>query len=231
MKKNIIYELINISKSFKDGNDMALVLNKVNFKAYRGELIAIVGPSGSGKSTLLTILGGLQKPTSGTMLINNIDYFKLKNKDQSKLRFNSIGFVLQNSNLIPFLTIKNQLKLKDKYSHKKFDVQFAKDILKKLDIYKISNRYPSEISGGQRQRAAIASALYNDPDIILADEPTASLDSKKACEVTQILQTIAKTKNKLVIMVTHDTRLLNYFDRVLEIKDGILSEKEFFKSN
>ena len=141
------------------------------------------------------------------------------------MRFKEIGFILQASNLVPFLTVKKQLKLVDKVS-KNDNTQVAEKLFDQLGIASLENKYPEELSGGERQRVAIARALYHDPTIILADEPTASLDSEKAYEVVKILAKETKEKKKATIMVTHDTRLVKFCDRVLEMKDGMLKEKE-----
>lgn len=224
MAKKIIYEISNVSKQYKDGKQKILALQNTNLKIYEGELVAIIGPSGSGKSTLLTIMGGLLTPTSGTLKIDGEDFYSKNEKARAQIRFQKIGFVLQSSNLVPFLTVKQQLKLKNNYEHKKFDIKKANEIFQQLDISDIAKKYPSEISGGQKQRVAIASALFNDPKIILADEPTANLDSKKAFEVVQLLENIAHRENRSVIMVTHDTRLLKFCDRVFQIEDGKLKQ-------
>ena len=222
-------EFKNVKKTFKDGDTMIEALKETNFSVEKGEFVAIIGPSGSGKSTFLTIAGGLQAPTAGEVLINNQPFSEQKEKNRAKLRFKEIGFILQASNLVPFLTVKKQLKLVDKVS-KENKTQSAQDLFIQLGIDKLQNKYPEDLSGGERQRVAIARALYHDPTIILADEPTASLDSEKAYEVVKILAQETKEKNKATIMVTHDTRLTDYCDRVLVMEDGVLKEKEHTKS-
>lgn len=208
---------------------MIEALKETNFSVEKGEFVAIIGPSGSGKSTFLTIAGGLQAPTAGEVLINDQPFSDQKEKIRAKLRFKEIGFILQASNLVPFLTVKKQLKLVDKVS-KENKTQSAQDLFTQLGIDKLQNKYPEDLSGGERQRVAIARALYHDPTIILADEPTASLDSEKAYEVVKILAQETKEKNKATIMVTHDTRLTDYCDRVLVMEDGVLKEKEHTKT-
>ncbi|WP_291291792.1 ABC transporter ATP-binding protein [Enterococcus sp.] len=222
-------EFKNVKKTFKDGDTMIEALKETNFSVEKGEFVAIIGPSGSGNSTFLTIAGGLQAPTAGEVLINNQPFSEQKEKNRAKLRFKEIGFILQASNLVPFLTVKKQLKLVDKVS-KEDKTQSAQDLFTQLGIDKLQNKYPEDLSGGERQRVAIARALYHDPTIILADEPTASLDSEKAYEVVKILAQETKEKNKATIMVTHDTRLTDYCDRVLVMEDGVLKEKEHTKS-
>lgn len=217
-------ELKNVKKSFKDGDETIEALKETNFSVDKGEFVAIIGPSGSGKSTLLTIAGGLQSPSSGEIWINGRALNEKKEKARAKIRFEEIGFILQASNLVPFLTVKKQLQLVDKVNKAK-ENRAGLDLLKRLGLEKLVDKYPEELSGGERQRVAIVRALYNDPTIILADEPTASLDTEKAYEVVKILAKEAKEKNKATIMVTHDLRLVDYCDKVYLMEDGRLSEK------
>lgn len=217
-------ELKNVKKSFKDGDETIEALKETNFSVDKGEFVAIIGPSGSGKSTLLTIAGGLQSPSSGEIWINGRALNEKKEKARVKVRFEEIGFILQASNLVPFLTVKKQLQLVDKVNKAK-ENRAGLDLLKRLGLEKLVDKYPEELSGGERQRVAIVRALYNDPTIILADEPTASLDTEKAYEEVKILAKEAKEKNKATIMVTHDLRLVDYCDKVYLMEDGRLSEK------
>jgi len=218
-------ELKNVKKSFKDGDEtIESALKETNFSVDKGKFVAIIGPSGSGKSTLLTIAGGLQSPSSGEIWINGRALNEKKEKARAKVRFEEIGFILQASNLVPFLTVKKQLQLVDKVNKAK-ENRAGLDLLKRLGLEKLVDKYPEELSGGERQRVAIVRALYNDPTIILADEPTASLDTEKAYEVVKILAKEAKEKNKATIMVTHDLRLVDYCDKVYLMEDGRLNEK------
>lgn len=217
-------ELKNVKKSFKDGDETIEALKETNFSVDKSEFVAIIGPSGSGKSTLLTIAGGLQSPSSGEIWINGRALNEKKEKARAKVRFEEIGFILQASNLVPFLTVKKQLQLVDKVNKAK-ENRAGLDLLNRLGLEKLVDKYPEELSGGERQRVAIVRALYNDPTIILADEPTASLDTEKAYEVVKILAKEAKEKNKATIMVTHDLRLVDYCDKVYLMEDGRLSEK------
>ncbi|GIN14300.1 ABC transporter ATP-binding protein [Shouchella clausii] len=216
-------EFKQVKKTFKDGAHTIEALKKTDFAVEKGEFVAIIGPSGSGKSTFLTIAGGLQAPSEGEVLINGKPFSKKKERERAKRRFKEIGFVLQSSNLVPFLTVQQQLQLVDKISKEKRN-QTADHLFTQLGIDKLKKKYPEELSGGERQRVAIARALYHDPTIILADEPTASLDTEKAYEVAEILAKETKKNNKATIMVTHDTRLIDYCDRVLIMKDGTLKE-------
>ena len=221
-----VLEFINVTKSYQDGNKEIEALKETNFKIEAGQFIAIIGPSGSGKSTFLTLAGGLQTPSKGQIIINGKDYTNLSEKERSKLRFNDIGFVLQASNLVPFLTAKQQLELVDRINKKKRQtLQDQKSLFKELGIDHLENKLPKDLSGGERQRLAIARALYNNPAIILADEPTASLDSDRAFEVVDLLSKECKEKNKSIIMVTHDNRMIEKCDHVYRMKDGILTKE------
>ena len=221
-----VLEFINVTKSYQDGNKEIEALKETNFKIEEGQFIAIIGPSGSGKSTFLTLAGGLQTPSKGQIIINGKDYTNLSEKERSKLRFNDIGFVLQASNLVPFLTAKQQLELVDRINkQKRQTLQDQKSLFKELGIDHLENKLPKDLSGGERQRLAIARALYNNPAIILADEPTASLDSDRAYEVVDLLSKECKEKNKSIIMVTHDNRMIEKCDYVYRMKDGILTKE------
>ena len=221
-----VLEFKNVTKSYQDGNKEIEALKETNFKIEEGQFIAIIGPSGSGKSTFLTLAGGLQTPSKGQIIINGKDYTNLSEKERAKLRFNDIGFVLQASNLVPFLTAKQQLELVDRINkQKRQTLQNQKSLFKELGIDHLENKLPKDLSGGERQRLAIARALYNNPAIILADEPTASLDSDRAFEVVDLLLKECKEKNKSIIMVTHDNRMIEKCNHVYRMKDGILTKE------
>ena len=221
-----VLEFKNVTKSYQDGNNEIEALKETNFKIEEGQFIAIIGPSGSGKSTFLTLAGGLQTPSKGQIIINGKDYTNLSEKERAKLRFNDIGFVLQASNLVPFITAKQQLELVDRINkNNKQTIQDKDSLFKELGIEHLENKLPKDLSGGERQRLAIARALYNNPAIILADEPTASLDSDRAFEVVDLLLKECKEKNKSIIMVTHDNRMIEKCDHVYRMKDGILTKE------
>lgn len=224
MKK--IVELIDVTKDFVQGDEVIHALRPTNFSANAGELIAIIGPSGSGKSTLLTILGGLQSPSSGRAFIAGKEFTSSNEKQRSKLRLQHVGFILQSSNLVPFLTIKEQLDFYDKVSGIKMNSKKQAELFKELNIEKLINKYPADLSGGEQQRAAIARALYTNPDVILADEPTASLDTKRAFDVVRLLSKETKERQKATIMVTHDERLIDFCDKVYVMQDGVLTQKK-----
>lgn len=225
MARRTIIELKNVSRTFKAGGDTITALKPTSLQIYEGELVAIIGPSGSGKSTLLTLMGGLQTPSDGQIILDGKDYGKLKDKQRVDLRLRKIGFVLQASNLIPFLKVEDQFRFVDKVLKRKFQAKRADELLDELKILKLKGKYPSELSGGELQRVAIARALYPNPELILADEPTASLDTERAFEVVEMLSQETKLLKKATIMVTHDERLIDYCDRVFYMRDGTLTEK------
>ena len=183
-----ILKMENVKKSFGSGHNEIQALKGIDLAVNQGEFVSIIGPSGSGKSTFLTIAGGLQSPTSGNISINGLDFTPLSEKKRSKLRFKEIGFILQSSNLIPYLTIEEQFLLIDKINHEKLTSKKGIELLKSLDILDLKDKHPSDLSGGERQRAAIARALFNEPNLILADEPTASLDTEHAYQVVELLR-------------------------------------------
>lgn len=216
--------LENISKDFKDGNTVINALKKTNLAIERGKFVAITGPSGSGKSTLLTILGLLQKPTSGNFYLQNQSMLGLDPKQQEAVRFRQIGFILQSSNLIPFLRVKEQFAFIDKLNKIKNKNNNHDKLFTLLGIEDLQNKFIHELSGGQKQRVAIARALYNKPDLILADEPTSALDSEKAVAVVELLAMITKQQGGTVIMVTHDLRMTKQCDQIYNMADGILTQ-------
>ena len=222
-----VIELKDVNKVYGKGEAKVAALKDINFQANKGEVVLIMGPSGAGKSTFLTIAGSLQKPTSGEILINGRDISNFSAKQSGELRLNKIGFVLQAYNLVPFLTVKEQFTLIDKVKKQN---NLSKDklqgLLKQLGIEKLVNKYPNELSGGQQQRVAIATALYANPDILLADEPTASLDTQNVEEVGQLFKDLAKKRDKAVILVTHDPRLEKYADHIYEMMDGLMTKKK-----
>ena len=222
-----VIELKDVKKVYGKGDAQVVALKDINFKADKGEVVLIMGPSGAGKSTFLTIAGSLQKPTSGEVLINDEDISDFSAKKRNELRLNKIGFVLQAYNLVPFLTVNEQFTLVDKVKKQNnISREELQDLLKQLGITDLVKKYPSELSGGQQQRAAIARALYANPEILLADEPTASLDTKNFEVVGQWFKKIANKRDKAVMLVTHDPRLEKYADHIYEMMDGQMTQKK-----
>lgn len=216
-------ELHGVTREFTQGSETVHALRKTDFTVKAGEFVAVIGPSGSGKSTFLTIAGGLRNPSKGNVIVNNVDITRLAKKELSAVRLKHVGFILQASNLVPFLTVEKQLELLDRVQGKRPDKKLMASIFAELGISKLRKKYPSDLSGGERQRAAIAKVLYSNPSLILADEPTASLDTTKAFEVVELLARETHERGKATIMVTHDERLTSYCDKVYEMHDGVLS--------
>ena len=220
-----VMSLNSVSRDYRQGDETVHALRNTNLQLRTGELVGILGPSGSGKSTLLTVMGGLRTPSSGTVTISGEPFSALPEKRRARLRFRRIGFVLQASGLVPFLRLNDQFGLHNRVSRTKDNTDRRDHLLDSLGISKRAHAYPSELSGGERQRAAIAVALYHEPDIILADEPTASLDTRHAQDVAHLLADQTHELGKATVMVTHDERLLPMCDRVLGMHDGVLTEK------
>ncbi|ETE40548.1 peptide ABC transporter ATP-binding protein [Streptococcus thermophilus TH1436] len=215
---NLIFD--SVTKIFGEGGSKYVALENINFEAESGQLILVVGPSGSGKTTFLTIAGGLQSPTNGDVKINDSTINSLSKKQQTKLRLEKIGFVLQSYNLVPFLTVEEQFKFVDKLKKQNLTEQKLHELLSDLGLLELLKKYPNQLSGGQKQRVAIARALYTDPDYILADEPTAALDTDRSMKVIELLRDLAHKRNKIIIVVTHDLRLKDMADKVYQIIDG-----------
>lgn len=217
-------ELRGVSKTFRQGEEDIHALRTCDFTASPGRLIAIIGPSGSGKSTLLTIMGGLRTPSEGSVILDGVRLDDAPEKRRAQIRFTKVGFILQASSLVPFLMVADQLRLHGKVEGKEISADRQDKLLAALGITDIAGKYPAELSGGQRQRVAIATALIHDPAIILADEPTASLDSERAFEITELLAKLTHELDKTTIMVTHDERLLDFCDEVFRMEDGTLTK-------
>ena len=218
-------ELKNINKDYGTGISKVQVLSGVSFKAHSGELSLVLGPSGSGKSTFLTIAGGLQRPTSGQVLIDGQDINRFSEKQRDEIRLNQIGFVLQSYNLLSYLSVADQFALVDRVHKGNLSPDRLEKLLQELGIDQLVNKFPDELSGGQNQRVAIARALYTDPAIILADEPTAALDSERVKVVGRLMKEMAKQYDKAVVVVTHDLRLKDFADRIYQIMDGKMTEQ------
>jgi putative ABC transport system ATP-binding protein len=225
MSKTIL-QLENISKTFGKGEAEVKALVDVNLQVHAGELLALVGPSGSGKSTMLSIAGALLTPSEGRIHLDGDDITDLGDAERTKLRLNRMGFIFQGSNLVSFLSGRDQLLFLAKMQGTSSDdaEKRADSLLESLGMGKRAKHYPEEMSGGERQRIAIARALMNDPDLILADEPTASLDSQRGRQVVELLGEQVHNSEKAGILVTHDERLIDLCDRVVRIEDGRIDE-------
>ena len=224
-----IIALENIRKSYADGNQMHHVLNQLNLSVEPNEFVAILGPSGSGKSTLLAIAGLLLSADEGRILIAGQDLTGLNQGQWTQKRLELLGFIFQDHQLLSYMKIGDQLELVAKLKgekDKKKRQEEVKALLADLGIEACYHQYPNQMSGGQKQRAAIARAFIGNPQVILADEPTASLDPDRGQEIAQLIQKEVKSKNKSAIMVTHDRSILTYVDTIYELKHGQLLKVE-----
>lgn len=192
----------------------------------RDRFIAITGPSGSGKSTLLHLLGGVDRPTSGKVYINDVDIYNLKTKDLAIFRRRNIGLIYQFYNLIPVLNVKENILLPAELDNRDIDREYFDDLMKTLGLIDREKHLPNQLSGGQQQRTSIGRALINRPSIILADEPTGNLDSKNSKEILELLKLSVKKYNQTLIMITHDKNMALQADRIISIEDGIIKSDE-----
>lgn len=231
MEKDDIYiNCDGLVKIYKSKDVEVMALQGIDLKIKKGELIAIVGKSGSGKSTLMNMLGGLEEPTAGKLFVEGRNLFAINSREMSLYRKNTIGFVWQMSqrNLLPYLTARKNIELimQDKISSSRGKRERAFELLDMVGLLKKADSYPAALSGGEQQRVAIAAALANNPDIILADEPTGAVDSKTAKEIQSIFRRLKEEQGKTVIIVTHDMKLAAGVDRVLQISDGKISTEK-----
>jgi putative ABC transport system ATP-binding protein len=219
-------QLQNIIKTYPMGKRELNVLQGVNLSVNGGEMVAIMGPSGSGKSTLLNLIGLLDKPTSGSYLLEDKEVSKLSQRELSKVRGQKIGFIFQSFNLLPYLSAIGNVELGQEYAGKE-DSQVAREALVKVGLEDRINHRPNELSGGEQQRVAVARALAKNPPIIIADEPTGNLDSRSSKEIMSILSNLHTEKNITLVMVTHDPNIARYCQRIIHIEDGqIVSEEK-----
>jgi len=221
-----ILEIQNLSKTYGKGDVMVRALDNVSFSVEKGEFVAIVGPSGSGKSTLLHILGGVDTATSGTVIIDKTDISTLDETALAIFRRRQIGLIYQFYNLIPILTVEENLTLPLLLDGRKPDKACVNDIIAKLGLSNRLSHLPNQLSGGQQQRVAIGRALINNPALLLADEPTGNLDSENSREIISLLRKFNKEFNQTVIMITHDERIALSADRVIAIEDGRITRDE-----
>lgn len=225
-------QLSEVTKYYAEGSNRIAALDHVSISVEPGEFVAVVGPSGSGKSTFLSIAGALLKASEGEVKLNRHNISTITAKELANIRLQEIGFIMQSSNLVPYLNVLDQLLIVKRMSGKvkREDKEFATKLLEELGLGSKLKSLPEELSGGEKQRTAIARALINNPNIILADEPTASLDTKRAHEVVSLIAQEVKSRQKAAIMVTHDERMLEYCDKVYRMEDGKLSLAESSRS-
>ncbi len=224
-----ILEVTNLSKTYGTGETQVKALDNVSLSVEPGEFVAIIGPSGSGKSTLLHILGGVDVPTSGSVVINGVDISNLDETALAIFRRRQIGLIYQFYNLIPILTVKENLTLPLLLDGRKPDERVVDDLLKTLGLTERVNHLPNQLSGGQQQRVSIGRALINNPALMLADEPTGNLDSENSREIVSLLRKFNKENNQTVIIITHDERIAMSADRVISIEDGKITRDEVRK--
>ena len=224
-----LLEVNNICKTYGSGETAVKALKNVSFSVPKGEYVAIVGESGSGKSTLLHLIGGVDIPSSGEVIIDGKNIYKLKEKELSILRRRKLGFIFQFFNLIPVLTAQENIEMPVLLDNEKIDKKYMNELLRILGLEERKNNYPSQLSGGQQQRVSIGRALANKPSIILADEPTGNLDSKNSKEVLELLKYCAKKYNQTLILITHDINIAKSADRVITIEDGEIISDEVIK--
>lgn len=217
-----VLSLRNVSRDYTQGDEVVNALRPTDLDVGAGEFVGVLGPSGSGKSTLLTVMGGLRSPSTGEVLVGGEPFSSLPEKARSRIRLREMGFVLQAASLVPFLTVTDQFALHDHAARVPARPEARDDLLAELGVAGLGGKYPEELSGGERQRVAIAVALYHDPRVLLADEPTAALDSRRAVDVARLLGDLTHERAKATVMVTHDERLLSCCDRVLAMEDGVL---------
>ena len=221
--KTAILKLKNIVKSYEDGSDRRIVLDHVNMTVEAGEFVAVVGPSGCGKSTLLNIAGMMLAADEGKIELCGENITKVPRREWARFRKEKIGFIFQSHQLLPYLKAGEQLSVLLKTGQNE-----VQELFRELDIEDVINQYPAKLSGGERQRVAIARAFATDADLILADEPTASLDSERGRHVVEMIRMEAHNRNKAAVMVTHDERVLDLADRIYKMEDGRLVENGRF---
>lgn len=219
-----IVKMEHVTKIYGTGDTRVWALDDVNLTVEKGEMLAVVGASGSGKSTLLHVMGGVDSPNSGNIIVDGKDLTKLSDVEMSVFRRRKIGFVFQAYHLIPVLTVEDNIKMPILLDHKKPDKEYIDHIIELLGLQDRRKHLPNQLSGGQQQRAAIARALANRPSLILADEPTGALDSVNGNEVMTLLQDSVKKLNQTLVLITHNIDLAREADRIIKIADGRIAE-------
>ena len=221
-----IVKMEHVTKIYGEGNTRVWSLDDVNLTVNKGEIVAVVGASGSGKSTLLHVMGGVDTPNEGNVIVDGKDITRLTDEEMSVFRRRKIGFVFQAYHLIPVLTVEENIKMPILLDHRKPDRDYIDHIIEMLGLKDRRKHLPNQLSGGQQQRAAIARALANRPALILADEPTGALDSKNGNEVITLLQDSVKKLDQTLVLITHNIDLAREADRIVRITDGKISEGE-----
>lgn len=225
-----ILKVKNLNKTYITGDTKVEALKDVDLSINKGEFVSIVGASGSGKSTLLHLLGGLDRPTSGKVIIDGEDIYNYKEEKLAIFRRRKVGFIFQFFNLIPILNVEENIALPQLLDNEKISRDYLDELISILGIEDRKNHLPSELSGGQQQRVAIGRALFNKPSIVLADEPTGNLDSVTSKEVIELLKFTAKKFNQTLILITHELNIAQMADRVITLKDGDIVSDEYLKT-
>ncbi len=224
-----ILKVENLSKTYGKGSTLVKALDDVSFTVEEGEFVAIVGASGSGKSTLLHLLGGVDRPSGGKVIVDGEDVYKLSENNLAIFRRRQVGLIYQFYNLIPILNVKENITLPILLDNKKVDLDYLNELINILGLEKRINHLPNELSGGEQQRVSIGRALMNRPSILLADEPTGNLDSKASKEIIELLKLSNKKYKQTIIMITHDNNLALASDRIITISDGKIIKDEKIK--
>lgn len=221
-----ILRVENLTKVYGSGNNKVVALDNVSFSVDKGEFVSIVGASGSGKSTLLHLLGGVDRPTSGKVLINDTDIFKMNDDELAIFRRRQVGLIYQFYNLIPILNVRENITLPLELDNKRVSDEEVDNLIKMLGLDKRSKHLPNELSGGEQQRTSIGRALISRPAIVLADEPTGNLDTKASEEIVSLLKKSNKEMKQTIIMITHNLELAKVADKIIEIADGRIVGEE-----
>lgn len=225
-----ILEVKNLTKIYGKGDNKVVALDNVSFSVEKGEFIAIIGASGSGKSTLLHLIGGVDQPTSGEVIVNGIQVYKQNEEQLAIFRRREVGLIYQFYNLIPILTVEENMSLPVLLDNQKVNTERLDELLSFLDLTHRRNYLPKELSGGQQQRVSIGRALMNVPSLVLADEPTGNLDSQNSKEIIDLLKITQRKYKQTLIIITHDERIAMQADRVLVIQDGRIKKDEVIRS-
>lgn len=233
-QNDVAVECRDVHRDFQDGSRVISVLRGTNLVVHKGEFVAIVGASGSGKTTLLNLIGGLDTPTSGTILVDGIDITSLQDEEISKVRRNKVGVLFQDQHLLPIFTALENVEVPMLLDEVRAERRYerAMELLKAVGVDHRANHMPHELSGGMRSRVALARALANSPAVLLCDEPTGDLDHKTGSEIIKLMKDLAKEQGRAVIVVTHDPEVAKMADKILLLRDGILVEEligAFFK--
>ncbi|MBO5337303.1 MAG: ABC transporter ATP-binding protein [Lachnospiraceae bacterium] len=225
-----VLEVKNLTKIYGQGENAVVALDHISFTVKKGEFVAIVGPSGSGKSTMMNLIGGIDIPTEGSVVIDGKDIYSLNESQRAIFRRRNVGIIYQFYNLIPNLTAQENIMLPCLLDHRKPDYEKMETILHMIGLTERKTHLPGELSGGQQQRVSVGRALINDPAFILADEPTGNLDSKASREIMDLLTLANKKANQTLIVITHDEKIALQADRILTISDGKIIRDEVMKA-